>query len=41
VIEDYVRTPSRKLVSLLLLKAAAVLLGLLCIVSVLRLGIGM
>jgi len=41
VIEDYVRTPARKLASLLLLKGAAILLALLCIVSVLRLGIGM
>ena len=38
VIDDYVREPGLRLGSLLLVKAAAVVLALLCIVSVLRLG---
>ena len=38
VIDDYVRAPGRRLASLLLVKGAAIVLALLCIVSVLRLG---
>lgn len=38
IIEDYVHQPGMRLASLLLIKAAAILLALACIVSVLRLG---
>ncbi|HUB14815.1 MAG TPA: succinate dehydrogenase, hydrophobic membrane anchor protein [Acetobacteraceae bacterium] len=38
VIEDYVHQPAVRLTSLLLVKAAAIVLALACIVSVLRLG---
>lgn len=38
VIDDYVRTPALHLWSLLLVKGAAIVLAVLCIVSVLRIG---
>ncbi|HTW72585.1 MAG TPA: succinate dehydrogenase, hydrophobic membrane anchor protein [Acetobacteraceae bacterium] len=41
VIEDYVREPGLRVCSLLLVKGAAIVLALLCIVSVLRLALGM
>ena len=38
VIDDYVREPVMHMTSLLLVKGAAIVLALLCIVSVLRIG---
>ena len=38
VIDDYVRDSGRRLTSLLLVKGAAIVLAMLCIISVLRLG---
>lgn len=38
VIDDYVRAPAMHLTSLLVVKGAAIILAVLCIVSVLRLG---
>jgi succinate dehydrogenase / fumarate reductase membrane anchor subunit len=39
VIEDYVHDHMQKLVSVLAMKGATILLALLCIISVLRLGL--
>lgn len=39
VIEDYIHAETRRLVALLAMKAACALLGLACIVAVLRLGL--
>jgi succinate dehydrogenase / fumarate reductase membrane anchor subunit len=39
VIEDYIHDDAIRLASLLALKAAAILLGMACVVSVLKLGL--
>ena len=39
VIEDYVHDDATKLVSILVMRAACVLLALACIISVLKLGL--
>ena len=39
VIEDYIHNDAARLASLIAVKAAAILLGMACVVSVLKLGL--